>query len=391
MNTYFADLHIHIGRTESGRPVKITGSKSLTIDSILREASQEKGLDLIGVIDCHVPEVIQTLKQRVSNGDCTELTEGGVRFERTTLLLGCELEINDQLSSGPIHVLAFLPTLTSMEKFSNWLSTKMKNHHLSSQRIYTSGLDVQKMVKSLQGLFIPAHIFTPFKSLYGSGVKQSLTEVFDPNKIDAVELGLSSDTKMAAQIKELDSFTFLTNSDAHSLGKIGREYQQLRLKDCNFNEFAMALKNELGRTILANYGLKPQIGKYHQTTCEKCISPKSRDENTCLQCGHHRFVKGVSERLKELSNTDTYSPLRERPPYIHQVPLEYLPGLGPKTLMKLKDHFGTEMNILHHVPSEQLLKAVPEKIAKLIIAARTGGLTFQTGGGGLYGKVVDQK
>ena len=87
MNTYFADLHIHIGRTESGRPVKITGSKSLTIDSILREASQEKGLDLIGVIDCHVPEVIQTLKQRVSNGDCTELTEGGVRFERTTLLL----------------------------------------------------------------------------------------------------------------------------------------------------------------------------------------------------------------------------------------------------------------------------------------------------------------
>src|SRR5699024_7925354 len=109
----------------------------------------------------------------------------------------------------------YLPSLEKMKQFSKWLSIKMKNISLSSQRYYGSAKYLQYKVKELSGLFIPAHVFTPFKSLYGKGVKYSLTEVFDPDLIDGIELGLSSDTHMANEIEELNDYTFLTNSDAH--------------------------------------------------------------------------------------------------------------------------------------------------------------------------------
>src|SRR5690625_4737459 len=117
----------------------------------------------------------------------------------------------------------------------------MKNVTLSSQRYYGSVKELQYKVKELGGIFIPAHVFTPFKSLYGRGVKKSLREVLDPDLIDAVELGLSSDTFMADQISELHEFTFVTNSDAHSLGKIAREYQQIKMKEASFKELEWAL------------------------------------------------------------------------------------------------------------------------------------------------------
>ncbi|MGM0874082.1 MAG: endonuclease Q family protein [Bacillota bacterium] len=386
MNSFFADLHIHIGQTHSGKPVKITASRTLTLENILIEASEHKGIDIVGVIDCHVPEVVVTLSNLVDIGDCIELDEGGIRFQNTTLILGSELEIYDESCKGPIHVLVFMPTLEKMQEFSNWLSTRLTNITLSSQRIYEDGRTLQKVVKKLGGLFIPAHIFTPHKSLYGSGVTYSLEEVFDGNLIDAVELGLSSDTNMADQIAELHHYTFLTNSDAHSLPKIGREYQKLVLQEPSFLELKKALSEEDGRGVQANYGLNPYLGKYYETTCEKCgLKPKA-DQVECDSCGSTRFVKGVSKRLKDLANARGNEQIR--PPYIHQVPLQFIPGIGPKTLGKLKDMFGTEMDILHEVPKHELQKVVPEKIAEYIAAAREGRLQVTSGGGGTYGKVT---
>ncbi|MBZ5750430.1 endonuclease Q family protein [Metabacillus rhizolycopersici] len=386
MNSYFADLHIHIGQTTSGKPVKITASRTLTLENILVEASEHKGIDIIGVIDCHVPEVIVTLKKLIENGDCIELEEGGIRFQNTTLILGSELEIYDESCKGPIHVLAFMPSLDKMQEFSTWLSSRLTNITLSSQRIYEVGKTLQKVVKELGGLFIPAHIFTPHKSLYGSGVTTSLQEVLDGRLIDAVELGLSSDTSMADQIIELHDYTFLTNSDAHSLPKIGREYQKLALLEPSFMELKKALARENGRGVQANYGLNPYLGKYYDTTCEKCGLKPKENQLKCENCGSVRFVKGVSNRLKELAGSTDHK--RHRPPYIHQVPLQFIPGIGPKTLEKLKDMFGTEMNILHEVPRHELTKVVQEKIADYIVGAREGRLQVKSGGGGTYGKVT---
>lgn len=384
LKNYFADLHIHIGRTLNGRAVKITGSKTLTLANILQTASSQKGLNLIGIIDCHSPGVLEEMAHLMVEGSLVPLAEGGLRYENTTLILGSEIEIYDTNCHGPIHVLAFFPTIILMKEFSNWMREHVTNINLSSQRIYCDAKTLQHKVVELGGLFIPAHVFTPFKSLYGKGVLRSLTEVFDPTMIDAIELGLSSDTEMVSKIQELEHYTFVTNSDAHSLGKMAREYQTLNLADANFVELKKALHNIDNRTVGANYGLHPLLGKYHQTVCAKCGNHVQEEAEQCPECGSKQIIKGVATRIQELSSD--YETKRKRPPYIHQVPLDFIPGIGPKVMQKLLTAFGTEMDIIHRTTVQQLATVVPQKIAERIDLARTGQLHFSVGGG-VYGKV----
>ena len=250
--------------------------------------------------------------------------------------------------------------------------------------MYENAQILQQTVKSLGGLFVVAHVFTPFKSLYGKGVECSMTEVLDPELIDGIELGLSSNTEMADQIEELHGFTFVTNSDAHSLPKIAREYQSMTLEAPTFQALEKALHGVDGNAVAANYGLDPYLGKYYRTTCATCFAPYEND--VCTECGSKKFTKGVSERIRELATVTSEKP--NRPPYIHQVPLDFLPGLGPKTMEKLFNHFGTEMNILHYVSEDDLKEAVKGDLADLIIKARAGKLQLSAGGGGRYGKVT---
>lgn len=392
LNNYYVDLHIHIGRTASGKPVKITASKKLTIGSVLRESLQRKGLHMVGVIDAHSPEVLEEIHELIVNGEAEELVGGGIRYrDQLTLICGTELEIYDENCKGPIHVLCFFPTLQTMEAFSNWCSERLKNITLSSQRIYATGFEVQQKVKSLSGLFIPAHVFTPFKSLYGKGVNISLTEVFDPTLIDAVELGLSSDTYMADPLIELNDYTFLTNSDAHSTEKIAREHQIMMLAEPTFYELSLALQEKDGRKVAKNIGMHPKLGKYYETVCEKCLSPV--ENGKCSQGCEKGIVRGVSDRIAQLIQLQKEwigsAPIerRERPPYIHQVPLSFIPGCGPKTIDKLLNAFGTEMRVIHEVEYEALKEVVPEGIAQKIIDVRNGVLQIEQGGGGRYGRI----
>jgi uncharacterized protein (TIGR00375 family) len=388
MPKYYVDLHIHIGRTRSGKAVKITGAKSLTFTNIIHHARNEKGLNMIGIIDSHSPEVIMEMEDLQDQGILIEHPEGGLSFGDLTVIPGSELEIYDEHCQGPIHVLCYFGSIQTIKKFSIWLSNHLKNIQLSSQRVYISGRELQNKVKELDGLFIPAHVFTPFKSLYGKGVKQSLSEVFEPTLIDAIELGLSSNTMMADEIGELHQYTYISNSDAHSLAKIAREYQVFEMMEPTFGELEKALKEVDGRRIVANFGLDPLLGKYHQTACANCAYPNHDKLETCPECGETKWTKGVAERIQELKSPAKIK--RIRPPYIHQVPLEFIPGLGPKMLSKLLDHFGTEMAILHEVPLQSLSEVVPLPIAQLIWKARQGELSLHAGGGGKYGKIADQ-
>jgi uncharacterized protein (TIGR00375 family) len=387
MKSFYVDLHIHIGRTWTGKPVKITGAKSLTFTNIIEHARHEKGLNVIGIIDCHSPEVILEMESLVASGEVYEHPDGGLIFGGLTVIPGSELEIYDEHCHGPIHLLSYFPSIKIMREFSSWLSDHLKNIQLSSQRIYVSGKELQKKVKELGGIFIPAHVFTPFKSLYGKGVRRSLTEVLDPDLIDGIELGLSSDTRMADQLKELHKYPFVTNSDAHSLAKIAREYQVMRMKEPTFREMKLALAGAKDRKIIANYGLDPLLGKYHKTVCAHCLHPVAENVEVCPTCGYKKIIKGVADRILELKTAEKGS--ENRPPYIHQVPLEFIPGLGPKLLEKLLQHFGTEMAILHEVPYEAIKDVVPIKVADLIMKAREGTISLSAGGGGRYGKIAD--
>src|SRR5690625_3852122 len=127
-------MHIHIGRDIYYKAVKITDSKKLTLTNILKEASRNKGTHLIGVIDSQSSAVQEEIKQLISSGEAHELVDGGIRFEEVTLILGSEIEIYDEFCQGPLHVLCYFPTLVVIEKFTEWLTTKMKNVKLSSQR-----------------------------------------------------------------------------------------------------------------------------------------------------------------------------------------------------------------------------------------------------------------
>ena len=389
LSNYFADLHIHVGRDMYGEPVKIAASNQLTLTNILKEASRKKGIDMIGIIDCHAPHVQQEIEQLLQDNVAKEINNGGISFEQVTLIMGAEIEVYDENCQGPIHVLCYFPTLQNMKQFSQWLVGKMKNISLSSQRYYGSATALQEKTYELNGLFIPAHVFTPFKSMYGKGVQTSLLEVFNPKMIDAIELGLSSDSKMADQISELHSYSYVTNSDSHSLAKIGREYQKVLLQQASFEELRKALHVQDGRKIVANYGMNPKLGKYYTTVCQNCNKEVPFRTKECPYCHKTKIVNGVHDRILSLS-THNESEV-SRPTYYYQVPLDYLPGLGPKTYKKLLDRFGTEMEIIHHTSKQDLEEVVSQDIANMIIDNREGIQHIQAGGGGKYGKVNQKK
>src|SRR5699024_3377194 len=148
-------------------------------------------------------------------------------------------------------------------------------------------------------------------------------EVFGPDLIDGIELGLSSDTQMGDQIKKLHDYTFDSDSDAHAQPKNGGEYQQSIMVAASIQEFYHALNKVKGKKISKNFGMNPQLGKYHTTVCSKCMKDLSLNDKICSNCGSKKIIKGVFDRIQELA--DVTGVTRERPPYIYQVPLEYLP------------------------------------------------------------------
>ena len=392
MRDYFADLHVHIGRTEDGIPVKITGARSLTFENIAKEASLRKGMDIVGMIDCASPAVQADIRRCLDRGEMEEVEGGGLRYRSTVLLLGSEIEVHDP-GCGPAHLLCYLPALRDMEDFTEWLRPRMTNVTLSTQRLRATARELQRAVADRGGLTIPAHIFTPHKSLYGSCTDR-MADVLDLSLVAAVELGLSADTEMAGSLSELDPFAFVTDSDAHSLGKIGREYNRLSLAEPSFAEVKLALAGSGGRGIAANYGLNPRLGKYHRTYCEACsriVDEADQSADRCLVCGSRRIVRGVMDRIGDIADRPASAATRPRPPYIHQVPLEFIPGLGPKLLDKLLARFGTEMDILHRTSPDELAETAGTRVAGAIVASREGRLAVDAGGGGRYGRVAKDR
>ena len=291
---------------------------------------------------------------------------------------------------GSAHNICFFPYLKDIKNFSKELSKHVKNITLSTQRSDLSGYELIDIVEKNNGILIPAHIFTPHKSYYGNCV-DSLKDVFKEkyDKIFCIELGLSSDTFLADEISELENKTFVTNSDAHSLPRIAREYNKMEVEDISFKEIVKALKNEDGRRVSKNYGLDPKLGKYHRSFCEDCNDSIEINEaaTVCPKCGGQNITFGVYDRIELIKDKkETKSP-ENRPPYIYQVPLDFIPGVGKKTIDKLLENFGTEMNILHKATFDDIEAVAGEKVAQNIISTINGNISVHSGGGGVYGKV----
>jgi len=387
---YYVDLHIHIGSTTDNLPVKITASKKLNIANIIEECVFRKGINIVGIVDCGSPLVIREIEISLQKGELFQLKKGGLSYQdKLTIIPGMEVESNE-LNGGRGHYVSFFPTLAQIKEYSHFLSSYIKNINLSTQQSYLPAKRLLEATLSLDGIFFPAHAFTPHKSLFGS-CGDSLESVFShwTPHVSILELGLSSDSQMADTISELHSLTFLSNSDAHSLEKIGREYNLIEMEDPTFQGLRQALNLEKGN-VIANFGLNPRIGKYHRNFCEKCKKPIDTDEQAlcCPYCLNSRITKGVYDRLLEISDVQSFNSVH-RPPYNYQIPLSFLPKVGPKTINKLINNFGTEMDVLHTVTYEDLERVVGQKVAHIIEKARKGQMIISPGGGGIYGKITE--
>ncbi len=397
MYEIFADLHIHIGRSENNKPIKITAAKSLNFANIAKECVNRKGINVAGIIDCASPYVIEDIENFLKNGDAYEIEDGGIIYkDKVCLLLGSEVETSEvgrNGKCGAAHNVCFFPHLADIKAFSNEMSHHIKNITLSTQRSDISGYELIDIVEKYNGILIPAHAFTPFKSYYGNctdRLKDIFKEKYD--KIFAVELGLSSDTYLADMISELENKNFVTNSDAHSLPKIAREYNKMLVNDISFKEIVMALKGENGRKIICTYGLDPKLGKYHRTFCDNCnqVIQTEKPVEVCPYCGSKKVTFGVFDRIELIRDKKESKSPENRPPYIYQIPLSFVPGVGGKTVEKLLEAFGTEMTILHKLSYDDVEAVCGAKVADAIVKAREGKMTISSGGGGVYGKVTKE-
>lgn len=421
LKVFYADLHVHIGSSPWGGPVKISAAPGLTVTTALEESSRRKGIHIVGLVDAQTTGGLAEIERLCREGRLTPLAGGGLAYTGpgqdpqgqvdeqvgaahapATLIPGAEIETVEKVpgGGGPAHFLLFVPGLTQLRELNRWYGEHVTNPQLSSQRAHASAADLQQLAESLDGLFIPAHVFTPFKSLYGR-CAPSWRAVL-PQPPTAMELGLSADRAMATAIPELVGMPLISSSDAHSPARIAREYTAFLLAEPTFTEIALALAGLEGRGVAANYGLDPRLGKYYRSHCRRCnlTATAPPPVTACPRCGGtgRDFVPGVLDRITLLAaqagdgrgHRRPPAPAQETPqdpPYIHQVPLAFVPGLGPRGREKLLHVFGTEMKVLHEATGDQLAEVVGPELARRIVAARGGLLPVAAGGGGRYGRV----
>ena len=189
----FADMHIHIGRSENGKPIKITASRELRFENIMKEAAIRKGLQLIGIIDCASQYVIEDIIRLIEQKEVYEQKEGGLIYKNTIcIILGAEVETEEKREDGKkglAHNLCYFPHLKDIIGFSKEMQKYIKNITLSTQHARLSGYELIDIVEKYNGILVPAHIFTPHKSYYGhctDRLEKIFKEKFD--KIKAVEL-----------------------------------------------------------------------------------------------------------------------------------------------------------------------------------------------------------
>lgn len=198
-----------------------------------------------------------------------------------------------------------------------------------------------------------------------------------------MNFGLSADTDYADRIRELADKKFLTNSDAHSLPKIAREYNTFEMENISFESFKKVLgyedkiqngDNKLNY-IVCNNGMYSRLGKYNKTYCDMCECVSEIEDGKCKKCGSKKIVKGVEDRVLEIADGESISP-KNRPEYMYKIPLEYIPKLGKKTKEKMLEFYGTEMNILNKVSIKNIEENFGKQIAKNIEIARNGNITI---------------
>ena len=401
-----ADLHIH-------SRFSMATSKEGTPEN-LDFWARKKGISLIGTGDFTHPVWREELKERlVSEGNgLYRLRDEYVKEEsRKFPGEGTRFVVSGEISSiykkngktRKVHNVILLPSLEAADAMAQRLE-KIGNIHSDGRPIL--GLDSHDLLEMMldvcpEGILIPAHIWTPHFSVLGakSGF-DSVEECFEELTpyVHALETGLSSDPAMNWRISKLDRYQLISNSDAHSPSKLGREANLLDI-DCSYEG--------LYRTIQTGQGLEgtveffPEEGKYHFDGHRKCgvsLSPVEAERlgGICPVCGK-KLTMGVDHRVEQLADRAEGFVKKDGKKYESLVPLPEVIStcMGYSAASKkvqgcfeqMIQTLGTEFDILRNVPSEDIKSCAGERIAEGIENVRTGNVKRIPGYDGEYGKI----
>ncbi|WP_292475332.1 TIGR00375 family protein [Methanosphaera sp.] len=376
-----ADLHVH-------SKYSMATSKNMNPETMAVE-SMKKGLNLIATGDALHSKWLEELEDQLTPMDDTGIYKTNIEGVSTNFITTTEVEDNER-----IHHLLIIPSLeVAWQMRDEFIVKNMDADGRPKIRMHASEIiDIAKDYDCIVG---PAHIFTPWTGIFKT--YDSIEECYG-QKVDFVELGLSSDTILADTIEELHDYPFLTNSDSHSPWphRIGREFNKIDLSELSFK----AIKKAIGSDkILENYGINPRMGKYHETGCIKCYKlydiKDAQNNNMKCSCGG-QIKKGVKSRIDELSTLAEGKHPKNRPHYQYVLPLAELlstvhdKGVTTKYVQtrynQLIEEFSNEIDVLINIPVEKIA-IIDKKLASIIQAYRTNNLDVIPGRGGQYGTV----
>ena len=401
-----ADLHIH-------SRFSMATSKEGTPEN-LDFWARKKGISLIGTGDFTHPVWREELKERlVSEGNgLYRLRDAYVKEESWKFPgEGTRFVVSGEISSiykkngktRKVHNVILLPSLEAADAMAQRLE-KIGNIHSDGRPIL--GLDSHDLLEMMldvcpEGILIPAHIWTPHFSVLGakSGF-DSVEECFEELTpyVHALETGLSSDPAMNWRISKLDRYQLVSNSDAHSPSKLGREANLLDI-DCSYEGLYRAIQT--GEGLEGTVEFFPEEGKYHFDGHRKCgvsLSPVEAERfgGICPVCGK-KLTMGVDHRVEQLADRAEGFVKKDGKKYESLVPLPEVISacMGYSTASKkvqgcfeqMIQTLGTEFDILRNVPSEDIKSCAGERIAEGIENVRIGNVKRIPGYDGEYGKI----
>jgi uncharacterized protein (TIGR00375 family) len=403
---FIADLHIH------SRYSRAT-SKEMSPESIWRWA-QIKGISVIGTGDFTHPKWFKELNEKLqSTGN------GLFRLKKdlhaTDIPESCRADVSFMLSveisciyskdkkTRKIHSIIFVPDFADAAKINIALS-KIGNLNADGRPIL--GLDAKELLKIVMteapnAMLVPAHAWTPHFSVFGSESGfDSLEECFEELTpyIYAIETGLSSDPLMNWRLSALDKITLMSNSDAHSPAKIGRE-ANIFDTDISYKAMMEAIKTKNG--FVGTIEFFPEEGKYHydgHRTCGISLTPKEtlKHNYLCPVCGK-RVTIGVMNRVEKLADRENGFKPKGSPSFHSIIPLPEIiaevlkVGVNSKAVDKeyqsLLQKLGSEFKILMDVPLKDIEQASSPLIMDAISKVRKGDVYIAPGYDGEYGKI----
>lgn len=407
---FIADLHIH-------SPYSRATSKESTLAGLYGWAKL-KGINLVGTGDFTHPLWFSQLKEllepaepglfRLKNEAHINAPLPGITLSQSPVRFLLTAEISciykRHAKARKVHNLLYVPDFASAERVNKRLSAI---GNIVSDGRPILGLDSRNLLEILleeapEGFLVPAHIWTPWFSLFGSRSGfDSVEECYGDLSpyIFALETGLSSDPAMNRLVSGLDRYALISNSDCHSPSKLGRE---ANIFDTAFDFFSMrnALRSNNRSSFRGTVEFFPEEGKYHadgHLDCNVCLDPvESRKRGDICPVCTKPLTVGVLHRVMDLADRAAPFFSDDSPDVFSLIPLPEilgeLLGVGSSSKGVLKAYsqalslFGTEFELLLRTPIEEIAGSSP-LLAEAVRRVRAGEVFRQPGYDGKFGVI----